>query len=132
MQKDFSSEFIFITSRSSGPGGQNVNKVSSKVELRFHVESSQLLTDEQKARLLDKCRTLITIEGFLRMVSQAERSQLENKKRCVEKFYELLEKSFKISKKRKASKPSAAVKRKRLEEKRKLSEKKTERKKLGI
>lgn len=129
---DFSPEFSFITSRSSGPGGQNVNKVSSKVELRFHVASSRLLTDEQKHILEDKCKTVLTADGFLRFVSQAERSQLKNKNRCIEKFYALLEKCFRKKKKRKPAKPSAEAKQKRLDKKKRISEKKTERKRIYL
>jgi len=76
---DLSSEFQFLTSRSSGPGGQNVNKVNSKVELRFDIPNSSLLNDEQKEILLAKLATKITSDGILSVVSQRDRSQLANK-----------------------------------------------------
>lgn len=128
--QDFSTEFEFITSRSSGPGGQSVNKVSSKVELRFHIENSQLLSVEQKIILKEKCYAKITLDGFLRIVSQTERSQLKNKENCIKKFYALLEKCFQKKKKRKPTKPSAEAKEKRLETKKKTALKKIDRKKI--
>lgn len=129
--QDFSSEFEFITSRSSGPGGQSVNKVSSKVELRFNIENSQLLSEEQKNLLKEKCYSKITLDGFLRIVSQTERSQLKNKENCIKKFYVLLEKCFQKKKKRKPTKPSAAAKQKRLESKKIIGLKKIDRKKIN-
>ncbi|MBC7923922.1 MAG: aminoacyl-tRNA hydrolase [Ferruginibacter sp.] len=125
--RDFSSEFYFIASRSGGAGGQNVNKVSSKVALRFHVDSSRLLTEEEKSLVKEKLAGFISQEGFLIVVSQEERSQLLNKERCVKKFYGLLKKAFARPKPRRATQPSAAVKRKRLEEKKREGEKKATR-----
>ena len=104
IERDFYGEFTFITSRSGGAGGQNVNKVSTKVELRFHVDTSLLLTDEEKQLLNKKSESKITNEGFLQIVSQEERSQLKNKQLCVKKFYELLKKSLTKPKKRKPTK----------------------------
>ena len=129
--QDFSTEFEFIASRSSGPGGQSVNKVSSKVELRFHIENSQLLSEEQKNLIKEKCGAKITLDGFLRIVSQTERSQLKNKENCILKFYAFLEKCFQKKKKRKPTKPSAAAKAKRLETKKKTALKKIDRKKIS-
>lgn len=127
--KDLSPEFIFLTSRSGGSGGQNVNKVSSKVELRFHIENSAILSQDEKDLLLEKLGDLITNDGFIRLVSQKERSQLMNKELCIEKFYTLLERCFKKQKKRFATKPSRASKEKRIEQKKIISQKKTNRKK---
>ena len=76
---DLSSEFQFLTSRSSGPGGQNVNKVNSKVELRFEIQNSLLLTGEQKEILLAKLATKISSEGILSVVSQIDRSHLHGR-----------------------------------------------------
>ena len=130
MQHDFTSEFSFITSRSSGAGGQNVNKVSTKVMLCFHVANSALLNDDEKTLITEKLANKINTEGVLQITSQAERTQLGNKERCIEKFYALIQKATTIPKKRKKSKPSKASIQKGLDEKKKISEKKGYRKKV--
>ena len=122
---DFSSEFHLNTSRSSGAGGQNVNKVSSKVELCFDVAASLILSETQKSLIFQKLASHINKEGVLKIVSQAERSQLGNKQIVIARFFELLEKAFHREKKRIKTKPSKASKRRRIEGKKKLSEKKT-------
>lgn len=129
--RDFSSEFHFSASRSGGAGGQNVNKISSKVELRFHVDSSRLLTEEEKSLVKEKLTGSISQEGFLIIVSQEERRQLLNRERCVKKFYGLLKKAFARPKPRKATQPSAAAKRKRLEKKKREGDKKATRSGVG-
>ena len=116
-QRNFTKEFIFITSRSGGPGGQCVNKVSTKVELRFHVDSSVLLDEEEKSLIKQRCEKKINNEGFLRIVSQVHRTQLANKETCIEKFYALLLKCLTKPKKRIKSKPSKQSVEKRLETK---------------
>ena len=103
---DLSAEFQFLTSRSSGPGGQNVNKVNSKVELRFDIQNSSLLTDDQKNILLVKLATKITSEGILSVVSQRDRSQLSNKEDAIEKLYLLFAKALKPVKPRKNTRPT--------------------------
>jgi ribosome-associated protein len=128
--RGFENELIFSASRSSGAGGQNVNKVNTKVELRFRVEDSQLLTPEEKELIVSKLLSQITNEGFLIIVSQTDRSQLKNKESALEKFYNLLAKALTRRKKRKPTSPSKASKEKRLEGKRKNAEKKEFRKKL--
>ncbi len=125
--RDLSEEFVFIASRSSGAGGQNVNKVSTKVELRFDIENSNILSIDEKNVLKEKLANKISKEGILQIVSQAERSQLLNKERCIAKFYALLEKSLFKPKKRIAVKPTRAMREKRLEEKRLRSETKNQR-----
>ena len=126
---DFEPELRFKTSRSGGKGGQNVNKVSSKVELDFDVEASALLTDEQKEMVKIKLAKRISKEGILQIVVQTERSQLLNKEIAIRKFCELLKLCFTKQKKRIATKPSKQKKEKRLQLKKQVAEKKTHRRK---
>jgi ribosome-associated protein len=125
MKQGLDKEFSFQFSRSGGPGGQNVNKVATKAELRFHVDSSEVLSEEEKNRLKAKLANQITSEGFLLVVSQSERSQLANKEECVRKFYELVRQALAKPKARRKTKPSFSAVKKRLEGKRKQAEKKS-------
>ncbi len=125
-------EIVFSASRSSGPGGQNVNKVSTKVELRFNIPNSNLLSDSEKEILSVKLKNKINKEGDLILVSQEERSQIKNKENVLQKFNELINEALTPPKKRKPTKPSKARKEKRLEEKKIISEKKSKRKKPEI
>jgi len=120
--RNFTSEFVFATSRSSGPGGQNVNKVNTKVELRFSIEKSQLLTDEEKQLLLSKLATRITTEGELIIVAQTDRSQMKNKLEAIDKFYEIVRKALTPRKRRRATRPTLASKERRLQTKKQNSE----------
>lgn len=128
----FLPEIQFQTSRSSGPGGQNVNKVESRVELRFRLTESELLTDEQKQVLLQKLASRLTSEGELLIAAQEDRSQLRNKETALRKFHELLIKALHKPKARKATKPSKGAVRQRLESKKKHGEKKANRGKLDF
>lgn len=117
-------ELTFKTSRSSGSGGQNVNKVSTKVELRFDIENSLLLSDFEKNRIENKLKNRISNDGILILTSDTERTQLGNKKKVIELFFELIEKALKKPKKRIKTKPTKASKEKRLKNKKIQSEKK--------
>jgi len=130
--RDFNSELSFTASRSSGPGGQNVNKVSTKVELRFNIGKSLLLSVEEKELIRERLRKKINSEDELIIISQSERSQVRNKEKVIEKFISLIALALTPKKKRKPTKPSAAAKEKRLEEKRILAEKKESRKTTAI
>jgi ribosome-associated protein len=128
--RDFITEFKFSSSRSGGPGGQNVNKVSSKVELRFNVLESNLLSVEEKDIIKVKLANKINNEGELILVCQTERSQLANKEKVIDKFYTILLKALTPIKKRKPTKPSKTSKEKRLVGKKINAEKKSLRKRV--
>jgi ribosome-associated protein len=116
--RNIESEFIYATSRSGGPGGQNVNKVSTKVELRFNVLTTLQFSDQEKEILFKKLKNKINSEGELILVSQTERTQLMNKKTVTEKFYLLISKSLTLPAKRRSTRPTRTSKLKRLENKR--------------
>ncbi|MDP5120382.1 MAG: aminoacyl-tRNA hydrolase [Spirosomaceae bacterium] len=117
-------EFRFQTSRSGGAGGQHVNKVETKVEVRFDIPNSKLISEEIKAKLLARLKSKLTSEGVIILTSQASRSQLKNKELAVKKLIKLLRKSLKEEKKRKATKPSKAAIQERLKDKKSHAEKK--------
>ena len=121
------SELKFNTSRSSGSGGQNVNKVSTKVELRFNVANSAIFTEDEKSRIQKKLKNRISNEGILILTSDVERTQLGNKRKVIELFFELIEKSLIKPKKRLKTKPSKGSIEKRLKEKKIQSERKKNR-----
>jgi ribosome-associated protein len=127
---DLLDELEFSASRSSGPGGQNVNKVSTKISMRFDVRNSVKLTPEQKEVLLNKWASRLTKEGELLLHAQEKRSQLQNKEEVLVKLENLLVKAFTVKKARKATKPSKAAKRKRIDDKKQRGEKKQWRQKL--
>jgi ribosome-associated protein len=116
------SELTFKTSRSGGSGGQNVNKVSTKVLLEFDVVNSKVLDEDQRAIIEFKLKNKINSEGVLQVVSQTERTQLKNKKIALERFNLLITNCFLVRKERKATKVPNAVKEKRLNDKRIKSE----------
>lgn len=122
-------EVIYKTSRSGGKGGQNVNKVSTKVELLFPVAGSALFTDEEKGRLQHKLQPRFNRDGYLQIVCDEERSQLLNKEIALERLLRLLTKALLIPKARKKVKLSKAQKEARLNAKKQLSAKKESRRK---
>lgn len=122
--KALHAELVFKAVRSSGKGGQHVNKVATKVELYFHVAGSSLLQDDQKKLLREKLSNRISKDGWLMIDAQESRSQISNKKITIAKFDEMISKAFEKKKIRLKSNPSPAAKARRLETKRKNADKK--------
>jgi ribosome-associated protein len=114
-------------SRSSGAGGQHVNKTSSRVEIFWNVPTSRALTDEQRARLLDKLSSRVTTEGSIRVVASDLRSQSRNRDLAEQRLAEFVRRALIVPRKRKKTKPTRAAKEARLESKKKHSNKKRER-----
>jgi ribosome-associated protein len=121
------SELTFTASRSGGPGGQNVNKVSSRVTLTFDVEQSPSLSDEQRRRISERLKSRINKDGVLRVVSQRTRSQDLNREDAVALFAELLRRALIVEKKRVKTRVPKAAHDRRLEEKKKRTVVKAER-----
>jgi ribosome-associated protein len=115
-------EFVFKTSRSGGKGGQNVNKVSTKVMISFSIVDSALLSEEEKSIMLEKLTDRLTKDGAIQIVAQEDRTQLGNKEIALKKMYAALNKCFIVRKKRKATKPSKGSVEKRLQSKKRDSE----------
>ena len=116
--RNFENEFIFSTSRSSGPGGQNVNKVSSKVELRINLILSANFSEEEKEMIFNKLKNKINKDNEIILVAQSERNQLMNKIVVTEKFYDLVSKALTVQKIRRSTRPTLVSKLKRLDNKR--------------
>lgn len=126
------SELTFKAVRSSGAGGQNVNKVSSKIELYFDVPASLALNEDQKQILLQKLQNRLTKEGVLMLQCDESRSQHKNKSLAIDRFINLIETNLKQPKKRKPTNIPKAVIKKRLKSKKDLSNKKALRKPPSI
>lgn len=118
------SEIEISFTRSSGPGGQHVNKTSTQADLTFDLQNSSSILNEDRAWLISRLGTRLDTEGRLRITSQEYRSQLRNKTAAIEKLQSMLADGLVRPKKRKKSKPSKAAKEKRLESKKKAGEKK--------
>ncbi len=125
-------EIKIQTSRSSGPGGQHVNKTESKVELYWNLEESRLFTSEQKTRLRKRLKPRLTAEGVLIMTSQATPSQIRNREIVTQRFLDLVEKMLEPPKRRIATKPSRGAVEKRLKQKKAIGEKKRRRGGSGL
>lgn len=121
-------ELAFKAIRSSGSGGQHVNKVSSKVELHFFIENSVILSDKQKNLLLKSLKSRLTKENELILQCGESRSQHKNKELVIKRFIELIKQGLIIPKKRKPTKIPKSVIRKRLKSKKRQSERKANRK----
>jgi len=120
-------ELDLRVSRSSGAGGQHVNKTSSRVEITWNVVSSRALSDDQRTRLRDKLASRLASDGSIRVVASDTRSQTRNREIAEERLAELVARSLVVPRKRKPTKPTKASKEKRLEAKRLRSSKKRER-----
>jgi ribosome-associated protein len=120
-------ELEWSFARSGGPGGQNVNKVSSKAILRWHLAENTTLPAEAKARLVGQQRRRITTEGDLLVTSQRYRDQDRNREDCLERLREMVLAALEAPKPRKATKPTRASHRRRLADKRRRSATKEQR-----
>jgi ribosome-associated protein len=120
-------ELTFATSRSGGPGGQNVNKLETRVTLRFDLASSPSLSEEQKARLRERLATRITRSGVLHVTAQKHRTQGANREAAQERFAELLREALREETPRKKTRIPRAVSRRRVDEKKRRGQRKQER-----
>ncbi len=123
-------DLSWSAARSSGPGGQNVNKVASKVDLRFDVQGTEAITPSVKTRLRRANRARLDKEGRLVVTSQATRDQSRNLEDARSKLAELVREALVVPKKRKPTKPSRRAKQRRLDEKKRTSEKKQARRRV--
>jgi ribosome-associated protein len=125
-------ELHFEFVRASGPGGQNVNKVATAVQLRFDVRASPSLTEEVKSRLMRLAGKRLTAEGVLVIEAKRYRSQEQNRAEAELRLAELIRRALTAPKKRRVTRPSAGARAKRLEEKRRRGEIKRQRVKPGV
>jgi ribosome-associated protein len=119
-------------SRSSGAGGQHVNKTSSRVEIFWSIAGSRALSEEQRARLQDKLASRLTTEGSIRVVASDMRSQSRNRELAEERLAELVRRALIVPRKRKATRPTRAAKEARLDSKKRHSTKKRDRRNTVI
>jgi len=121
------SELRFRFARSSGPGGQHVNRSATQVELLFDVANSPSLNEAQRERVLRRLRSRIDQDGILHLVSQETRSQLRNREEVVKRFQVLMREALRVPKRRLPTRPTRASQERRLREKRRRSEAKRSR-----
>jgi ribosome-associated protein len=126
------SELDVRVSRSSGAGGQHVNKTSSRVEIFWNIRNSSAPTEEQRARLMEKLASRMTTDGSIRVVASDMRSQSRNRELAEERLAELIGRALIVPKRRKPTKPTRAAKEARLESKKRQSHKKRERSKKAF
>ncbi len=117
--------------RAAGPGGQHVNTSSTRVEVVWDVAASPVLSDEQRARLLDKLASRLDTSGRLRVVAGARRSQLQNRESALERLAELVAAALVVPKRRRPTRPTRASRERRLDQKRRQGERKRERRSRG-
>ena len=127
--EEIKKELVFETSRSSGKGGQHVNKTESRVTLVWNFMESDLISDKEKELITSKSKSYVT-GGLLRISTEENRSQIKNKKKSVYKLKEILEEAFKVNKPRRKSKVPRSVKEKRIKDKKQKGETKKSRKKV--
>lgn len=132
MQPIGDNELEFSFARSSGPGGQNVNKTSTKAQLRWHVMNSTALNDEEKQIVLKKLAHRLTQDGYIAIDSSEARTQLQNKERAIELLNILLAEALTPETPRRKTRTPYSAKLKRLDSKRKQSERKAFRKPLNL
>ena len=131
IERGIEREFSFSASRSSGPGGQNVNKVNTRIEIRFNIMQSSVLAECEKKMILENIKRKINTAGELIVTSQSERTQMKNRERAIKKLLAIISESLTEKSERKPTRPTGRSKAERLEEKRRRGMKKLLRKDLN-